>query len=169
MKSFAKITAVSFLSVSLTSCMNPESSFLSWLKGKTESKEETTTETGEAKSEETVTKIVLKEDTGVKIEELKKGSGKEAVFGAKLKVHYTGTLQDGTKFDSSRDREMPFSFRLGSGMVIKGWDEGLKGMKEGGQRKLTVSPEMGYGDHGAGGVIPPKATLVFDIELLEVE
>jgi len=106
---------------------------------------------------------------GLKIEDIKVGKGAEAVPGKTVKVHYTGTLTDGKKFDSSVDRKEPFSFDLGKGMVIKGWDEGVKGMKIGGKRKLTIPPEMGYGAQGAGGVIPPNATLLFDVELLEVK
>jgi FKBP-type peptidyl-prolyl cis-trans isomerase len=97
------------------------------------------------------------------------GSGAEAVKGKHIKVHYTGYLTDGTKFDSSVDRDDPFRFKLGAGQVIQGWDEGFAGMKVGGKRKLTIPSHMGYGSRGAGGVIPPHATLVFDVELLGVE
>ncbi len=102
------------------------------------------------------------------IEDEKVGTGAEAVPGKTVVVHYTGTLTDGTKFDSSRDRGEPFSFPLGAGRVIKGWDQGVAGMKVGGIRNLTIPPELGYGSRGAGGVIPPNATLKFNVELLEV-
>lgn len=103
------------------------------------------------------------------IEDIAIGEGAEAKAGQVVTVHYTGTLTDGTKFDSSVDRKQPFSFKLGVGQVIRGWDEGFAGMKIGGKRKLTIPPEMGYGSRGAGGVIPPDATLIFDVELLGLE
>lgn len=106
---------------------------------------------------------------GLKIVDDVQGTGDEAVEGKRVTVHYTGTLTDGTKFDSSLDRNQPFTFQLGSGQVIKGWDIGVKGMKVGGKRKLTIPPELAYGDRGAGGVIPPNATLEFQVELLKVE
>ncbi|MCP9759984.1 FKBP-type peptidyl-prolyl cis-trans isomerase [Aquitalea sp. S1-19] len=102
------------------------------------------------------------------IEDVVLGEGTEAVAGQDVTVHYSGYLTDGSKFDSSRDRYQPFSFPLGAGHVIKGWDLGVQGMKVGGQRKLTIPAELGYGARGAGGVIPPNATLVFDVELLSV-
>jgi len=106
--------------------------------------------------------------TGLKIEELSEGEGSIAESGQTVSVHYTGWLTDGTKFDSSKDRNEPFRFNLGAGMVIKGWDEGVAGMKIGGKRKLTIPPHLGYGSRGAGGVIPPDATLVFEVELLDI-
>jgi peptidylprolyl isomerase/FKBP-type peptidyl-prolyl cis-trans isomerase FkpA len=101
-------------------------------------------------------------------EDLVVGAGAEATSGQKVTVHYTGWLTNGTKFDSSKDRGDPFVFNLGKGQVIRGWDEGVQGMKVGGKRKLTIPPAMGYGARGAGGVIPPNATLVFEVELLAV-
>ena len=110
----------------------------------------------------------IKTPSGLVIEELVVGSGAVAAAGQKVTVHYTGWLSDGKKFDSSRDRRDPFAFALGRGQVIKGWDEGVAGMKVGGKRKLTIPPALGYGARGAGGVIPPNATLVFEVELLGV-
>ena len=107
--------------------------------------------------------------SGLTYQYLAVGEGEEAVKGMQVTVHYTGWLTDGTKFDSSKDRDEPFDFPLGAGHVIKGWDEGVAGMKVGGTRKLTIPPSLGYGSRGAGGVIPPNATLVFDVELLGVE
>ncbi|MCX4164072.1 MULTISPECIES: FKBP-type peptidyl-prolyl cis-trans isomerase [Paraburkholderia] len=107
-------------------------------------------------------------ESGLKYEDLTEGSGAEAVAGKTVSVHYTGWLTDGQKFDSSKDRNDPFDFVLGGGMVIKGWDEGVQGMKVGGVRRLTIPPQLGYGPRGAGGVIPPNATLVFEVELLGV-
>lgn len=107
-------------------------------------------------------------DTGLKYEDLTEGQGEAAAAGQRVKVHYTGWLTDGSKFDSSLDRNDPFSFSLGAGHVIRGWDEGVQGMKVGGKRKLTIPPQLGYGAAGAGGVIPPNATLVFEVELLEI-
>ena len=102
-------------------------------------------------------------------EDLQIGNGDEAVTGKGVSVHYTGTLTNGSKFDSSLDRGQPFDFTLGAGMVIRGWDEGVVGMKVGGKRKLTIPPEMAYGERGFGNVIPPNSTLVFEIELLAVK
>ena len=108
--------------------------------------------------------------------DVKQGAGAEAVSGKPVVVHYTGWIYDeskpdkkGAKFDSSRDRGVPFGFFLGNGKVIKGWDEGVVGMKVGGQRTLIIPPQWGYGERGAGGVIPPNATLIFDVELIEVK
>lgn len=107
--------------------------------------------------------------SGLVIEEVLVGEGAEARAGQMVSVHYTGWLTDGTKFDSSKDRNEPFEFPLGARHVIAGWDEGVQGMKIGGTRKLTIPPQLGYGARGAGGVIPPNATLVFEVELLGVK
>jgi FKBP-type peptidyl-prolyl cis-trans isomerase len=105
---------------------------------------------------------------GLISEDVSIGTGAEAKAGNRVKVHYTGRLTDGTKFDSSVDRGEPFGFKLGGGEVIKGWDQGVAGMKVGGKRKLTIPPELAYGDRGFPGAIPPGATLVFDVELISV-
>jgi len=107
-------------------------------------------------------------DSGLKIEDTVEGSGAEASAGQTVSVHYTGWLENGSKFDSSKDRNQPFQFRLGAGQVIRGWDEGVQGMKVGGTRRLTIPAELGYGARGAGGVIPPNATLIFEVELLDI-
>ena len=111
-------------------------------------------------------------DSGLQYEDTVLGSGDLAEAGQHVSVHYTGWLYDqgvkGKKFDSSKDRNDPFSFELGSGMVIKGWDEGVQGMRVGGTRVLVIPPDLGYGARGAGGVIPPNATLMFEVELLDV-
>jgi FKBP-type peptidyl-prolyl cis-trans isomerase len=117
----------------------------------------------EAKGEKT------EDVTKLKIEDIKKGTGATAEKDKLVTVHYTGWLTDGTKFDSSKDRGEPFMFPLGAGQVIPGWDEGVQGMKVGGIRKLIIPPDMGYGDQGAGDTIPPGATLVFEVELLDVQ
>lgn len=107
--------------------------------------------------------------SGLVIEDLEVGTGPEATVGQHVQVHYTGWLTDGKKFDSSKDRNDPFVFGLGARQVIAGWDEGVQGMKVGGKRKLTIPASLGYGARGAGGVIPPNATLVFEVELLAVK
>lgn len=116
-------------------------------------------EAPEAPAAEDVTELV--------VEDIVVGTGAEAVAGTNVTVHYTGWLTDGTEFDSSIGRE-PFQFALGAGQVIPGWDQGVAGMKVGGQRRLTIPPDLGYGAAGAGGVIPPNATLVFEVELISV-
>lgn len=112
-------------------------------------------------SAEQVTELKIKDDVV--------GTGAVAKSGDRVNVHYTGWLTDGTKFDSSKDRNQPFAFTLGAGEVIPGWDQGVAGMKVGGKRTLTIPPELGYGAQGAGGAIPPNATLVFEVELLSVD
>ena len=113
-------------------------------------------------------KVVRLHD-GLQYEDLKVGDGAQPKTGQTVVVHYTGWLTNGKKFDSSVDRGRPFEFALGEGHVIKGWDEGVATMKVGGKRKLTIPPELAYGSRGAGGVIPPNATLVFDVELLGIK
>ncbi|WP_448563210.1 FKBP-type peptidyl-prolyl cis-trans isomerase [Trichothermofontia sp.] len=117
--------------------------------------------------DEPVTELVTL-PSGLQYEDLRVGEGPSPKTGDRVTVHYTGTLTDGRQFDSSRDRGRPFQFKLGVGQVIKGWDEGVASMKVGGRRKLIIPPELGYGSRGAGGVIPPDATLIFDVELLAV-
>jgi len=109
-----------------------------------------------------------KTPSGLTIEDVVLGAGAAASSGQSVTVHYTGWLSSGKKFDSSKDRNDPFAFHLGAGQVIRGWDEGVQGMQVGGTRKLTIPPELGYGARGAGGVIPPNATLVFEVELLGI-
>jgi FKBP-type peptidyl-prolyl cis-trans isomerase len=107
-------------------------------------------------------------DAELQIEDIVVGTGAEATKGHTVSVHYRGTLTDGREFDASYNRGTPFNFPLGAGQVIAGWDQGVAGMREGGKRKLTIPPHLGYGSRGAGGVIPPNATLVFEVELLKV-
>lgn len=131
-------------------------------------------EASDTGSSGSVSGYTTKDVQGGRVSELKKedsvvGTGDEAISGKEVTVQYVGTLTDGTKFDSSVDHGKPFTFTLGSGQVIKGWDQGVLGMKVGGKRKLTIPSELGYGARGAGGVIPPNATLVFEIELLGVK
>ena len=106
---------------------------------------------------------------GLQVDDTKVGAGAEAKAGKTVTVHYVGTLTNGSKFDSSRDRGEGFTFRLGAGQVIQGWDQGVAGMKVGGLRKLTIPPELGYGARGYPPVIPPNSTLVFEVELLDVK
>lgn len=108
-------------------------------------------------------------ESGLKIQDIKVGTGTEAKAGNTVVVHYTGNLTNGQKFDSSLDRGQPFSFTLGENRVIQGWEQGILGMKVGGKRKLTIPSSLGYGEQGAGNVIPPNAILLFDVELLEVQ
>ena len=118
----------------------------------------------EALTEETL----VTTDSGLQYVDITEGTGAMPQAGQRVTVHYTGTLEDGTKFDSSRDRGRPFTFQIGVGQVIKGWDEGVSTMRVGGQRQLVIPAELGYGSRGAGGVIPPHATLIFDVELLRI-
>lgn len=118
--------------------------------------------------EETPEETLMTTDSGLQYVDVVEGTGAMPQPGQRVTVHYTGTLEDGTKFDSSRDRGRPFTFQIGVGQVIKGWDEGVGTMRVGGQRKLVIPSELGYGSRGAGGVIPPNATLLFDVELLRI-
>ena len=108
-------------------------------------------------------------ESGLQYEDIVEGTGPSPRAGQSVTVHYVGTLTSGKKFDASRDRNQPFTFTIGRGQVIKGWDEGVMSMKVGGVRRLTIPPDLGYGARGAGGVIPPNATLVFEVELLGVK
>jgi peptidylprolyl isomerase len=125
----------------------------------------------------TPSKLIAMENTenqvttasGLKYVEIAEGTGEAPTKGQTVSVHYTGTLENGKKFDSSRDRNQPFEFQIGEGQVIKGWDEGLSTMKPGGRRKLIIPADLGYGARGAGGAIPPNATLIFDVELLKIK
>ena len=119
---------------------------------------------GSAASDENV----VTTDSGLQYVVIAEGDGASPQPGNRVFVHYVGTLEDGTKFDSSRDRGRPFDFTIGQGQVIKGWDEGVGDMKVGDRRKLIIPPDLGYGARGAGGVIPPNATLIFDVELLRI-
>ena len=121
---------------------------------------------GESLSEQRSGGTPMTTESGLQVVDLVKGTGRQAELGDTATVHYTGWLANGTKFDSSLDRKEPFSFRLGAGQVIRGWDEGVMGMKVGGKRKLIIPPQLGYGARGAGNVIPPNATLTFEVELL---
>lgn len=112
---------------------------------------------------------IITMDNGLKIQDLRVGTGSEAKSGYAVAVNYLGTLENGTKFDSSYDRDQPFQFMLGAGEVIKGWDIGVVGMKVGGKRKLIIPPALGYGERGAGSMIPSNATLIFEVELLAVQ
>lgn len=123
---------------------------------------------GEKKAATTMAGNLETTPSGLQYEDLKVGTGASPQTGQTAVVHYTGTLADGKKFDSSKDRGQPFSFAIGRGQVIKGWDEGVATMKVGGTRKLVIPPDLAYGARGAGGVIPPNATLTFEVELLEV-
>jgi peptidylprolyl isomerase len=120
-----------------------------------------------APTNSTEEKKAVTTDSGLQYTDLVEGTGDSPKSGQKVTVHYTGTLEDGTKFDSSRDRGQPFDFKIGVGQVIKGWDEGVSTMKVGGRRQLIIPPELGYGSRGIG-PIPPNATLIFDVELLKV-
>lgn len=122
------------------------------------------TEEAEAMADEDL----ITTDSGLQYRDMVEGTGAMPQPGQRVTVHYTGTLEDGTQFDSSRDRGRPFSFKVGVGQVIKGWDEGVGSMRVGGRRQLVIPPELGYGARGAGGVIPPNATLIFDVELLRI-
>ena len=126
-------------------------------------------DSGSTASEDTCSHAAVTLDDGLKYEDTECGTGPEAASGDTLTVHYIGKLENGKKFDASRDHGQPFTFPLGAGQVIKGWDEGLVGMKAGGKRTLTIPPDLGYGATGSPPVIPPNATLIFEVELLSID
>ncbi len=134
-----------------------------------ESKKSSSKETSTPMTQEKTEPQEKTTPSGLRYVDLVEGTGVSPKTGQKVTVHYTGTLENGTKFDSSRDRSQPFQFVIGVGQVIKGWDEGVGTMKVGGRRKLIIPSKLGYGERGAGGVIPPNATLIFDVELLDVK
>lgn len=134
-----------------------------------DAKNENTLIASNTMTEETAGGEVITTPSGLKYIEIEEGTGATPKKGQTVTVHYTGTLENGKKFDSSRDRKRPFDFTIGVGQVIKGWDEGVGSMKVGGRRQLIIPPDLGYGARGAGGVIPPNATLIFDVELLSIK
>src|SRR5262249_17232790 len=161
--------AMAFLAVQLVGCPEPSAS-----NPKKSAQQSAPSRTAERPPERKVKKIDEKERKvetthfGLKYEDLEEGQGAEAKSGDRVQVHYTGWLKDGKKFDSSKDRDQPFEFNLGKGEVIKGWDEGVAGMKVGGKRKLIIPYDLAYGKRGRPPVIPPEAELTFEVELLDI-